>query len=53
MKNLIVDCYTDEPSGLGAPPYLSVHSRYLAGALKFTNQEYEYINIDVLSLASG
>lgn len=30
MKNLIVDCYTDEPSGLGAPPYLSVHSRYLA-----------------------
>ena len=48
MKNLIVDCYTDEPSGLGAPPYLSVHSRYLAGALKFTNQEYEYINIDDL-----
>lgn len=53
MKNLIVDCYTDEPSGLGAPPYLSVHSRYLAGALKFTNQEYEYINIDDLRFASG
>lgn len=50
MKNLIIDCYTDEPSGLGAPPYLSVHSRYLAGALKYVGQEYYYINIDDLRL---
>ena len=25
--DVIVDCYTDEPSGLGVPPFLSVHSR--------------------------
>ena len=53
MKNLIIDCYTDEPSGLGAPPYLSVHSRYLAGALKHVGQEYNYINIDDLRVFSG
>lgn len=32
--DVIVDCYTDEPSGLGVPPFLSVHSRYIAGALE-------------------
>lgn len=53
MRNLIIDCYTDEPSGLGAPPYLSVHSRYLAGALKYAGQDYEYINIDDLRVFSG
>ena len=53
LKNLIIDCYTDEPSGLGAPPYLSVHSRYLAGALNLTHQDYEYINIDDLRHAHG
>ena len=31
---LIVDCYTDEPAGLGVPPYLGVYPRYLYGYLK-------------------
>ncbi|MEA1993282.1 MAG: radical SAM protein [Euryarchaeota archaeon] len=30
----IIDCYTDEPSGLGVPPYLGTYPRYIAGALK-------------------
>ena len=55
MKNydVILDCYTDEPSGLGVPPYLSVHSRYIAGALKENNIKYYYLNIDDLRYAAG
>lgn len=53
MFDVILDCYTDEPSGLGAPPYLSVHSRYLAGALRLTNNEYYYITIDDLRFSQG
>ncbi len=30
---LIVDGYTDEPSGLGVPPYIDVYPRYIAGAV--------------------
>ena len=33
FKVLIVDGYTDEPAGLGVPPYLDVYARYIAGAL--------------------
>lgn len=51
--DLIIDCYTDEPSGLGAPPYLSVHSRYLAGALKSKGRSYQYITIDDLRYING
>lgn len=51
--NLIIDCYTDEPSGLGAPPYLSVHSRYLAGVLKNKGRSYQYITIDDLRYING
>ena len=29
----ILDCYTDEPSCLGVPPYISPNVRYAAGAL--------------------
>ncbi|MCE4607276.1 MAG: radical SAM protein [Desulfurococcales archaeon] len=32
-KVLIVDLYTDEPSGLGVSPYIDVYPRYLAGAI--------------------
>jgi len=42
-ENTILDCYTDEPAGLGVPPYLGVHPRYLAGYL---NGEVNYITID-------
>ena len=30
---VIVDGYTDEPAGLGVPPYLDVYVRYVAGAI--------------------
>lgn len=51
--DVIIDCYTDEPSGLGVPPYLSVHSRYIAGALNNKNIKYYYLTIDDLRLANG
>tara|TARA_Y100000310_G_scaffold315155_1_gene365404 strand:- start:2714 stop:4177 length:1464 start_codon:yes stop_codon:yes gene_type:complete len=44
-EDTILDCYTDEPSGLGVPPYLGVHPRYLAGYLK---GKVNYITIDDL-----
>ncbi len=44
--DVIIDCYTDEPSGLGVPPYLGVHSRYLAGSLKKKGTKYYYLTID-------
>lgn len=53
MFDIIIDCYTDEPSGLGAPPYLSVHSRYLAGVLTMVNREYYYLTIDDLRILNG
>ncbi|MBN1156974.1 radical SAM protein, partial [Candidatus Woesearchaeota archaeon] len=42
----ILDCYTDEPSGLGVPPYLGTYPRYLFGALGNPN----YITIDDLRM---
>lgn len=48
----ILDCYTDEPAGLGVPPYLGVHPRYLYGYLKSQHtQDIKYITIDDLRLA--
>jgi len=44
MQYCIIDCYTDEPSGLGVPPYLGTYPRYIAGALK---NSY-YLTIDDL-----
>ncbi len=40
----ILDCYTDEPAGLGVPPYLGTYPRYLAGYFGSVN----YITIDDL-----
>ncbi len=40
----ILDCYTDEPAGLGVPPYLGTYPRYIAGYYKQVN----YITIDDL-----
>jgi radical SAM superfamily enzyme with C-terminal helix-hairpin-helix motif len=45
MTITILDCYTDEPAGLGVPPYLGVYPRYIAGSLG--NLPY-YITIDDL-----
>lgn len=51
--DVIIDCYTDEPSGLGVPPYLGVHSRYLAGSLKKKGKEYYYLTIDDIRVSNG
>ena len=51
--DVIIDCYTDEPSGLGVPPFLSVHSRYIAGSLEEKNIKYFYVTIDDLRYAAG
>jgi len=40
----ILDCYTDEPAGLGVPPYLGTYPRYIAGYYKQVN----YLTIDDL-----
>jgi len=44
MTYTILDCYTDEPAGLGVPPYLGTYPRYIAGFLGNIN----YITIDDL-----
>ncbi len=31
--DVILDCYTDEPAGLGVPPYIGTYPRYVYGAL--------------------
>lgn len=44
---LILDCYTDEASGLGVPPYVGVYPRYIAGKiLKDTKEKVTYTTID-------
>lgn len=53
IYDVILDCYTDEPSGLGVPPYLGVHSRYIAGCLQKKNKKYYYITIDDLRANNG
>src|SRR3989338_3742902 len=47
MAYTILDCYTDEPAGLGVPPYLGTYPRYIAGYL---NEDVNYITIDDLRL---
>jgi len=47
MGYTILDCYTDEPAGLGVPPYLGTYPRYIAGYL---NEEVAYLTIDDLRL---
>ncbi|MEM0021046.1 MAG: radical SAM protein [Fervidicoccaceae archaeon] len=32
-KVIILDGYTDEPAGLGVPPFIDVYPRYIAGAI--------------------
>lgn len=52
MPYAILDCYTDEPAGLGVPPYLGTYPRYLYGYLKktFPDEEIYYFTIDDLRL---
>ncbi len=46
MKILLLDCYVDEPSCLGVPPYISPYVRYAAGAVRATRHELTYMTID-------
>jgi len=47
MQTTILDCYTDEPAGLGVPPYLGVYPRYISGSL---DGDAFYLTIDDLRL---
>jgi radical SAM superfamily enzyme with C-terminal helix-hairpin-helix motif len=46
MRFTIIDCYTDEPSGLGVIPYIGTYPRYIAGGLLKNKQEVFYLTID-------
>uniref|UniRef100_A0A7C3EVF0 Radical SAM protein n=1 Tax=Candidatus Methanomethylicus mesodigestus TaxID=1867258 RepID=A0A7C3EVF0_9CREN len=48
LRVLIIDGYTDEPAGLGVPPFLDVYPRYIAGAVwkRAPSAEVIYITID-------
>ena len=50
MNYTILDCYTDEASGLGVPPYLGTYPRYLYAKLKNEGHDVKYITIDDLRL---
>jgi len=47
MTRTILDCYTDEPAGLGVPPFVGVWPRYVAGGYE---EEPTYLTIDDLRL---
>ncbi|WP_297092109.1 radical SAM protein [Thermococcus sp.] len=46
----IIDGYTDEPAGLGVPPYLGIYPRYAYGAIKKARHDARvfYLTIDDL-----
>lgn len=47
---VILDCYTDEPSGLGVPPYVGTYPRYIFGKLTSEGNDVKYLTIDDLRL---
>jgi len=47
MRRTILDCYTDEPAGLGVPPFIGVWPRYAAGGCE---EESTYLTIDDIRL---
>ncbi len=50
MRYTLLDCYTDEASGLGVPPYLGTYPRYIYGKLKKEGHDVTYLTIDDLRL---
>jgi len=48
MLFTIIDCYTDEPAGLGVPPYIGTYPRYIAGAIVDSGHNFVYLTIDDL-----
>jgi radical SAM superfamily enzyme with C-terminal helix-hairpin-helix motif len=47
MTRAILDCYTDEPAGLGVPPFVGVWPRYVAGLYE---EEPTYLTVDDIRL---
>ena len=50
MNYTLLDCYTDEASGLGVPPYLGTYPRYIYGKLRKEGHSVAYLTIDDLRL---
>ncbi len=50
MAITLLDCYTDEPAGLGVPPYLGTYPRYLYGYFREQGEEPYYLTIDDLRM---
>jgi radical SAM superfamily enzyme with C-terminal helix-hairpin-helix motif len=46
MRALVLDGYTDEPSCLGVPPFISPNVRLAYGALRSAGAEVRYVTID-------
>jgi len=46
MRIVIFDGYVDEPACLGVPPYISPLIRYVAGAVKDSDNDFTYLTID-------
>lgn len=48
LRVTILDGYTDEPAGLGVPPYIDVYPRYVAGAIWYYDKQaiVKYFTID-------
>ncbi len=48
LRVVILDGYTDEPAGLGVPPYIDIYPRYIAGAVWSVQKSAEilYFTID-------
>lgn len=48
LKTTIIDGYTDEPTCLGVPPYISPYPRYIAGVIKAHDKKniVNYLTID-------
>lgn len=55
MRAIILDGYTDEPAGLGVPPYLDVYPRYVAGAIWSIERDADirYFTIDEVRRDTG
>ncbi|PLW80397.1 radical SAM protein [Candidatus Woesearchaeota archaeon] len=51
MNIILLDCYTDEPSGLGVPPYLGTYPRYIYGKIiEEPDNIVKYLTIDDVRL---
>lgn len=50
---VILDCYTDEPSGYGVRPYLGTHQLHLSQVLSHIGIVHHFITIDDLRYAAS